>query len=106
MAFVLFAFSFARERERLTGAASCPNRSVVGPPGELQGVGPAADTGKEVALPVSGEAAGRDFRDAPLIDASLGDQPRLHQFPKPLGGPWVEVAVVVHYRPRPLNVPR
>jgi hypothetical protein len=45
--------AFACDRERLAGAASGPHRPVVGPPGEAEGVGPAADPGEEVALGVS-----------------------------------------------------
>jgi hypothetical protein len=46
--------SFARDGERLAGAASSPNRSVVRPPGKAESVGPAPDPGEEVAL---GEAS-------------------------------------------------
>jgi len=42
--------AFARDRKRLAGAASSPNRSVVGPLGEAEGVAPAPDSGEEVAL--------------------------------------------------------
>jgi hypothetical protein len=42
--------AFACDRERLAGATARPHRSVVGPPGKAEGVGPAADPGEEVAL--------------------------------------------------------
>jgi|TARA_R110000824_G_scaffold301238_1_gene489255 hypothetical protein len=45
----------ARRAEGLTGARTCPNRSVVIPAGESEGVAPAPDPGKEVALGETGE---------------------------------------------------
>jgi hypothetical protein len=38
--------------EGLTGATTRPNRSVIGPAGESEGVGPAADPGEEMGLRV------------------------------------------------------
>jgi hypothetical protein len=46
--------SFARDGERLARATPRPHRPVVWPPGETEGVAPAPDPGKEVAL---GEAS-------------------------------------------------
>ena len=42
--------AFARDGKRLAGAASSPQRPVVWPPGEAEGVGPPADPGEEMAL--------------------------------------------------------
>jgi hypothetical protein len=44
------AFAFAGRAERLAGATSRPNRSVVGPACESQGEGPAEDSGEQVDL--------------------------------------------------------
>jgi hypothetical protein len=46
--------AFACDRERLARATPRPNKSVVWPPGEAEGVGPASDPGEKVAL---GEAS-------------------------------------------------
>ena len=47
---IVCAGAFARDRERLAGAASGPHRPVVWPPGEAEGVRPSPDPGEEVAL--------------------------------------------------------
>jgi hypothetical protein len=47
---IVCSSSFACDRERLAGARASPNRSVVWPPGEAEGVAPPADPGEEVAL--------------------------------------------------------
>jgi hypothetical protein len=47
--------SFACRAERLTGTGASPDRAVVGPSGEAQGVGPDSDTGEEVDLGVSAQ---------------------------------------------------
>jgi hypothetical protein len=47
--------------EGLAGAATGPNRSVVIPSGESEGVAPAPDPGEEVALGESSEVGGMDF---------------------------------------------
>jgi hypothetical protein len=48
--FIFDAFSFARDAERLTWAASSPNGNIIWPLGKLQGVGPSANSCKKVAL--------------------------------------------------------
>jgi hypothetical protein len=50
--------SLACRAERLAGAGTGPNRSVVRPAGEPKRGRPAADAGEEVALGVAGEVAG------------------------------------------------
>jgi hypothetical protein len=47
--------------ERLTRAGTGPNRSVIGPSGETQGDGPAADAGEEMALVVAGKVGGSNI---------------------------------------------
>ena len=56
MTVVGFAFVLPGRTEGLAGARACPNRSV-SPPGELQGIGPSANAGKEMALRESPEVA-------------------------------------------------
>tara|TARA_R110000744_G_scaffold303459_1_gene412134 strand:- start:28 stop:459 length:432 start_codon:yes stop_codon:yes gene_type:complete len=50
VSFVFMAFSLSRARKRLTGTGAGPDGSVFGPSSKLEGVGPAADSGEEVAL--------------------------------------------------------
>src|SRR5215469_2327115 len=64
-----------------TGATSCPNRSVVGPAGEPQGVTPHSDSGEEMALPESGDFLRLDFLDASFIDFAIRHHSRPNQFP-------------------------
>jgi hypothetical protein len=55
--------AFAGVRERLTGARACPNRSVDGPAGELERVGPPSDAGEEVALREALEVIGSNIHN-------------------------------------------
>ncbi len=52
VSFVDMALSLSRDRKRLTGKAGGPDFTVGGPAREVEGVGPAANAGEEVALPV------------------------------------------------------
>jgi hypothetical protein len=52
---VSLGFSFSCDRERLARRASCPYLTLVGPSGESGGERPSTDSGKEVALGVSGK---------------------------------------------------
>ena len=92
---------FSRTTEGLTGATTRPNRSVVAPSGEAQGVTPAADAGKEVALGVSGEVGGLDIHDGSCIYVSCGNLPRVNQFAQPLSGFGVVLVVIVHGQETP-----
>jgi hypothetical protein len=71
---VLFLSSDAERRAR---TASRPNRSVIGPSGEAQGVAPHSDSSEEMALAESSEVIGLDFFDASLINFAIGNQSRL-----------------------------
>jgi hypothetical protein len=64
--------SLACRAERLAGAASGPDWFVVGPPGEPEGVGPAADPSEEVALGVAPKLVWSDIPDVSLIHLSIG----------------------------------
>jgi hypothetical protein len=66
--------AFACRAEGLTGARAGPDRPIVGPAGEPQGVGPDPDSGEERALNKSGELAGLDILDRPFINDSVRDQ--------------------------------
>jgi len=64
--------------ERLARATACPNRSVLGPSGEVQGVTPAAKSGEEMALNKSGKFACFDILDAPRIYFTVRQMPRFN----------------------------
>jgi hypothetical protein len=59
--------------EGLAGARACPNRSVVGPGGEAQGITPSADASEEMALLVSGEVIRSHVNDASLVNVAWRD---------------------------------
>jgi hypothetical protein len=55
VALVIGRLAFAGGTEWLAGATSCPNRSVVVPSGEPEGVGPPSDPGEEMGLRITPE---------------------------------------------------
>jgi hypothetical protein len=73
MAFVFEPFLLARNRERLTGATTCPNRSIIGPTGSPEGEAPASDSGEEMALGKSGEVARSNISNIPFVNDTIGD---------------------------------
>lgn len=81
-----FAFAVADRRERLAGTRTCPNRSIVGPAGDPEGVGPSADAGKEVALSISSQVSWSDIFNRSFIYVASGDLARLNQVAEPLSG--------------------
>lgn len=72
VSFVGMAFPLSSARKWLTRTGAGPNRSAVTPSGEAQGVGPAADAGKEVALAIAVKVACADFEDGALVNVSGG----------------------------------
>jgi len=70
VALILAATLLACGAEGLTGTRARPNRSVIGPSGEAQGVTPSTDPGEEVALVVSGEVVRLNVNNASLINIS------------------------------------
>jgi hypothetical protein len=65
--------------ERLARATARPNRSVLGPSGKAQGVAPTAKTGKEMALNKFGKVTCADILDAPRINFTFRQMPRVYQ---------------------------
>lgn len=55
--------SFARRAERLAWAGAGPDRPVIRPSGEAEGVGPDPDPSEEIALGEAGEVARLDIFD-------------------------------------------
>jgi len=67
VAFIGGAESGAGARERLARATTCPNRSVIGPSGESEGVTPDADSGEKVTLNKSAKVFWCDIFNAPFV---------------------------------------
>ena len=61
VALVIEPATRARGAEGLAGARARPDRPLVGPAGEPEGVGPDPDAGEEVALGVSPELGGSNI---------------------------------------------
>ena len=91
---VLRAALLPRRGERLARARPRPAFEALHAR-EPEGIGPPADSGKEMALGIPLEIFWLNFRDASLIYVPLRDRPLLHQFPQPFAGRGV-VLVVVH----------
>jgi hypothetical protein len=89
---VLGSFPPSCGAEGLAGAGACPDGAV--PACELEGVGPPADPGEEVALSVAPEVVRWHVCDASSIYVSLGDQPVLHELAEPLAAEGVDLVVV------------
>jgi hypothetical protein len=98
VALVRFAEPLAGAREGLTGARACPNRSVIGPAGETQGIGPPSDSGKEVLLCVSSEFMRSDIDDAPFVHVAVGDESGADEFAQPFCRSTVMFVVVCTHK--------
>ena len=62
-----------RARETLTGATTCPKRSIVGNAGLAKGERPASDAGEEMALRIASEVVGADIDDASPVNVPRRD---------------------------------
>lgn len=69
--------------ERLAGTARGPDGTLVGPSGETEGSGPAADAGEEMELSVLAEIVGSDIADIPLVDVADSDEARRDEASEP-----------------------
>jgi hypothetical protein len=80
--------------ERLAGTAAGPYGTVVS--SQLKGVGPTADAGEEVALPVGAEIAWKNQSYIPVIDISRRQQAGSDQIAQPLRAVGIVVVIIVH----------
>jgi hypothetical protein len=85
VALVVEALPAPRLAERLAGAASRPDRGVVGPAGEAERVGPDADAGEEVRLPELADVGRLEGDDAPVVDFAGRDVPGFGEVLEPRG---------------------
>jgi hypothetical protein len=81
VAVVALRLPLPRRTERLTGARPRPDWSVVGPPGESECKGPAADPREKMDGMMSSKVICRDGSDVPLIDHPIRDQAFPNQLP-------------------------
>jgi hypothetical protein len=93
VAFIGMALSASRARKRLTRAGAGPD-ILFAPSGKLQGVGPAADPGEEVALPVSDKVASAHVDNTSLVNVSGNNEPCRGEVAQPLGGIAVILVIV------------
>jgi len=96
VALVCVSLSLASARKRLTGTGAGPDSGAAFESGPPQGERPSADPGEEVALVVSGEVVGIDFKDAPFVNVPRRQVARRDQFSQPRARLRVVVVVVVH----------
>ena len=86
--------SFACRAERLARTGTCPNRSVVTPSGLAQGVGPHANSGKEMALCEASQVTWENIFDTSFVHIAGRNVPGCNQVAQPLRGFGVVFVVV------------
>ena len=90
---VLHAELLPRAGERLARARPSPAFEVRDP-GEPEGVGPSADSGKKMTLGILTEIFWLHGCDASFIYCSFWNQSLVHEFPQPFAGGGVALVVV------------
>ena len=93
MARIIAGLAFARGAEGLAGTASGPNHSV-SPPGELEGVGPSADPGEEVALLVAFEVIGCHLLNGAFVHVARREMPSGDQVAEPRRNEGLGIVVI------------
>jgi hypothetical protein len=94
MAFVIARLARAGGAEGLAGAASCPNRSIIGPAGEPEGDAPSTDASEEVTLRVASDVVGLHVNDGTLVNVSRRDLTGNDEVAEPLSSIGVNLVVV------------
>jgi hypothetical protein len=94
MASVCCPETFACNREGLAGRRPAPDRPVLRPPCETQGVGPSENAAEEVALGEASEVIRGNVSDASFVDFAIWHQSRLDEVPRPFAAVRVNVVVV------------
>ncbi len=86
--------SFACRAERLAWAGTGPDRSIVGPTGAAQGVGPHSNSGEEMALNISRKLIWSNIADIPFIDDAGCNVTSGYEFAQPCRSEGVDLVVV------------
>jgi hypothetical protein len=96
---------FPGQAKGLAGAGTCPDGPFVAPSRKPERVGPAADPGEEMALPVSGKLLRPDILDPPFIHVPRRQIPRRTKVPEPASGKRVMFVVIDAHQSAPLRNP-
>jgi hypothetical protein len=91
---VFFTLLLARAAERLAGAGSGPDGSVIGPARQAQGQWPAADAREEMALNVALQIVRLYVGDAAFVHMTDRQISRCDQVAQPLRGIGIVLVVV------------
>ena len=91
---IIFAGSFARDRERLAGTRGCPNRSVVGPACDAAGERPSSDSREEMMLGESMKVIRLNILDRASIDMAGRDLSGGDQVFEPVGSGVVVLIII------------
>jgi hypothetical protein len=94
VALVVEAAALAGCGEGLTGARAGPDGPVVGPSSQSGSVGPPTDPSEEMALVVSPEIVGSDFKNGSFIDVPRCDKPSVYEISQPLSRERIELVVI------------
>ena len=73
VSFIRCSFLLSCCAKRLARGRPRPDGAVVGPPGQTQGVGPAADAREEMALRKPCDIRRRHVEDRPFVYLAIGD---------------------------------
>jgi hypothetical protein len=94
MPLIIKPSAFACRAERLAGAGSCPDGSVICPSCAAQGVRPDANSCEKMALGKGGKFVWGDIFYAPFVYDTISDVPLLDQLPQPCCGFGVVFVVI------------
>lgn len=83
----------ARVRERLAGTGACPDVGISPDPGEVEGVGPAANACEQMPLPMPENVLWLEVGDGLVDDGALRDVVMADELAQPSSCEWVGVVV-------------
>jgi hypothetical protein len=94
VALIVAATLLACGAEGLAWTTTCPNRSSVWPSCKPQGVAPASNSGKEVALVIASQVISLYLKNAALVHIARRNQVARNQVAQPLRSVGVELVVI------------
>jgi hypothetical protein len=101
---VVEATALSRGAERLAGARSSPDRSIIRPSRKAECTAPSTDTSEEVALDVADKIVGPDVDNASFVDVSGRDVSGGDEVSEPCGGIRIDLVVIGgHLIPTPIR---
>lgn len=96
VSFVSLSQAFASAAKRLAWATAGPDGSVNGPAGDLEGIGPAGNSGKEMALVESHQVSWPNVEDAARINSAFRDELFFDEFGEPGADFGIIFIVIIH----------